>query len=120
MNMNEVKVAGNLTRNVELKTAANGLPFATGTIAINNTRKTDDVTYVDFTVFGKTAENLVNITQRGNNVMLEGRLSVRNYETKDGQKRKSTEVIANTFQAITRKPKADAVASEPMLEELPL
>jgi single-strand DNA-binding protein len=110
LNMNQVTIAGNLTRDAELKTGTSGKVFATGTVAINDTRDRSKVDYVDFIVFAETAENLAKITQKGNNVLLTGRLSVRSYTDKDGNKRKSTEVIAETFQAITRKPKADAAA----------
>ena len=111
MNLNEVKLAGNLTRPVELKTAANGTVFATGTLAVNNIRKENDTTYVDFTVFGKTAENLSKITGQGDNVMIDGRLSIRSYEAKDGSKRKSTEVLANNFNLVSKAKPKTAVAA---------
>ena len=120
MNMNDVKIAGNLTRTPELKTSATGTTFATFTLAVNNTRKKDDVTYLDCIAFGKTAENLVQLTERGNNVMVEGRLSVRSYEDKTGAKRKSTEIIANSFNAITRKAKTAVAASADIDAELPV
>ena len=120
MNLNEVKLAGNLTRPVELKTAANGTVFATGTLAINNIRKENDTTYVDFTVFGKTAENLLKITGQGDNVMIDGRLSIRSYEAKDGSKRKSTEVIVNSFNLVSKAKAKTAAPAAADYAELPV
>ena len=121
LNRNVAAIAGNLVRDVELKTGASGKAFAKGTLAINDVRDNKNVDYVDFVVFGDTATNMAKITMKGSNVLIDGRLSVSEYTTKDGAKRKSTEVLGDTFQAITRRPKADgetAPAVDAMLEEV--
>jgi len=111
MNMNKVEIAGNLTRDLEVVTAASGKAFSKGTIAVNDMKNRDNVEYVDIIAFGEVGANLAKVTGSGNNVLVEGRLSVRPYTDKDGNKRKSTEVIVESFQAITRKPKAAAAVT---------
>lgn len=110
LNKNSVEIAGNLTRDIEVITPQSGKAISKLTIAVNDVRDRKNVDYIDCVAFGEVGANLAKVVEKGNNVLVEGRLSVRNYEDKDGKKRKSTEVIVNSFQAITRKPKAAATA----------
>lgn len=111
LNINEIKISGNLTRDPETLTLPDGKTLTKFTLAVNDAVNREATpTYVDFVAFGVTGENLVKVAGRGHNIFVEGRLSVRPYETKDGAKRKSTEVIVGTFQALTRKPKAAVAA----------
>ena len=111
LNKNSVEIAGNLTRDIEVVTSAAGKSISKFTLAVNDIRNGKDAVYIDCVAFGEVGANIAKVTEKGNNVLVEGRLSVRPYTDKDGNKRKSTEVIVDTFQAITRKPKAAATAA---------
>ena len=54
----------------------------------------DEVSYIDIVVFGKTAENCGQYLNKGDAILVEGRLQQRRWETEDGQKRNKVEVVA--------------------------
>ena len=113
LNRNKAELAGNLVRDIELKTGNSGKEFAKGTLAVNDAvNRKAPPTYVDFVVFGITATNMAKITEKGSNILVEGRISTSSYTDKDGNKRKATELVVNEFQALTRKAKvAEEVAA---------
>jgi len=107
LNKNDVEIAGNLTRDPET------VPYDGGsvtkfTIAINDSAKRDaEPTYVEVVAFNKTGELCSNLLKKSSAVHVEGPLSIRNYTDKDGNKRKSFEVIVNEFTLLDLKEKAD-------------
>lgn len=54
-------------------------------------------------IWGKIAENMGNTVKKGQRLLVEGRLQIRSYDTKDGSKRWMTEVIASSCEYIERK-----------------
>lgn len=100
MNLNRVILCGNLTRKPELKTLDNGTLITSLTIAVNqvwkdaggNTQQNTD--FLDVTVFGKQAESCCQYLDKGQTVMVEGRLKNRAIEDR-GEKRYKTGVLAD-------------------------
>ena len=89
---------GNLTRDPELKSTPSGLSVASFGIATNRKYKDQDETiFVDVTAFGKTAETIAKYFDRGNPIMLEGRLKLDQWESKEGEKRSKLGVILENF-----------------------
>lgn len=86
--------AGNLTRDPEIRYTQSGKSVTKFTIAINNPRKKDDVTYVDVVAWEKLGENVNTYLKKGSGALVEGRLVIRSYDDKDGSKRKATEIVA--------------------------
>jgi len=66
-----------------------------------------DADFIDVVLFGKLAEITSKYMDKGRLVAIEGRIQTRSYETKDGQKRKVFEVIADNIQFLSPKPKKD-------------
>lgn len=100
---NEVLLMGNLTRDPELRFTSNGTGLCKFGLAVNRKYKAGDewkeeVTYIDITVWGKTAENCAEYLSKGRPVFIEGRLQFSQWETDDGQKRSKLEVVANQVQ----------------------
>lgn len=94
---NRVTLLGHLTRDIELKHTASGLAIANVGLAVNDRVKrgeewVDEATFVDCTLFGKTAEIAGQYLSKGRQVMIEGRLKLDTWET-DGQKRSKLTVI---------------------------
>ncbi len=58
--------------------------------------------YVDIIAWDKLAETCNTYLKKGMSVLIDGRLSIRSYETKEGEKRKATEVVANTMQMLDK------------------
>lgn len=103
MQFNKVIVAGNLTRNPELRYTPSGTPVASFGLATNRRFKQGDdlkeeVCFIDVVVFGKTAENCSQHLVKGQQVLIDGRLQQRRWETEDGQKRSKHEIVAEHVQ----------------------
>ena len=107
--VNRVILIGNLGRDPELRYTAAGQPVASFSVATNerwNDRegKTQERTeWHRIVVWGKQAENCANYLQKGRTVYIEGRLQTREWEDKEGQKRQTTEVVAQTVQFLDRR-----------------
>ncbi|MCL4113257.1 UNVERIFIED_CONTAM: hypothetical protein GTU68_054496 [Idotea baltica] len=99
---------GNLTRDPELKTVnANSSVLEMG-LAINRTIKSDngesreEVTYVDVTVWGRTAENVAKYLKKGSSALVEGRLQFDSWQDKaTGQNRSKLRVVADSVQFLS-------------------
>jgi single-strand DNA-binding protein len=103
-NINVVVVTGNLTRDPELRSTQGGTSVCSLRIAVNSRRRNqngewiDKPNYFDVTVWGAQGENCANYLSKGRPVAIEGRLDWREWESKDGGKRQSVEIIANSVQ----------------------
>lgn len=93
--LNRIILIGRLTRDPELKYLANGTAVATFSLAVNRRFNKEETDFIDIVVWRQTAEFVANYGGKGRLAAVEGRLQIRNYETKDGQKRKAAEVVAD-------------------------
>lgn len=96
--MNKVIALGNLTRDPELKYTPSGAAVCDLSVALNYTtgkgdQKKEEVSFIDLTAFGKTAENAAEYLKKGRQILIEGRLQQDRWETPDGQKRSKVKVI---------------------------
>ena len=102
--VNKVIVIGNLGRDPELRYTAGGQAVASFSVATNERWNDRDgkpqerTEWHRIVVWGKTAENCANYLQKGRPVYVEGRLQTREWEDKEGQKRQTTEIVAQTVQ----------------------
>jgi len=102
--LNSVVLIGNLTRDPELRYTQAGKAMAKFSIALNRYwkdhegNKQEETTFVNIVAWGPQAENCTNYLKKGRPVAVEGRLSIRSYTTEEGEKRKTTEVVANNVQ----------------------
>jgi single-strand DNA-binding protein len=104
-NFNKVILAGNLTRDPELRYTPKGTAVAKIGLAINRTwvsetgEKKEDVTFVDVDAFGKTAEIIGQYLKKGRPILIEGRLKYDTWEDKQtNQKRSKLGVVLESFQ----------------------
>lgn len=103
-NMNVVVITGNLTRDPELRSLPSGTSVCEMRVAVNSSRKdqsgewVDKPNYFDVTVWGAQGENCATYLSKGRPVAVEGRLDWREWEAKDGSKRQSVSIIANSVQ----------------------
>ncbi len=97
---NKVILLGNLTRDPEVRYTPNGAAVASFAIAVNRKYKQgeetkEEVSYIDIVVFGKQAESCGQYINKGDSVLIDGRLQQRRWDDKDtGQKRSKVEVVA--------------------------
>lgn len=98
--VNVVIIAGNLTRDPEVRHVPNGMAVCDIGLAINETyknktgEKVTETVWVDVVVWGKTAENCGQYLRKGSPVLVEGRLQLDQWE-KDGEKRSKLRVRAD-------------------------
>ena len=111
-NLNKVFLIGNLTRDPELRYIPSGSAVATFTVAVNRVfksqagEKKEQVSFIRIVVWGRRAEVCGEYLSKGSPVFVEGRLQSRDWETQDGQKRSTTEVVADNIQFVRMGPKA--------------
>ena len=98
--MNIVILMGRMTRDPELKYTTGGKAYANLTLAVQKTK--DEAEFIDCVAWEKTAENIAEYFRKGNRILIQGRLSVSSYD-QNGEKRKFTRVLANTFEFIDSK-----------------
>lgn len=97
----KVSLVGNLGKDPEVRFAASGTAVGTLNVACTERVKNKEGNWEDHTewvrviCFGKTAENAGQYLAKGRQVYAEGRLQTREWADKEGQKRYTTEVIAN-------------------------
>ena len=100
---NKVILAGNLTRDPELRFTNNGIPVCNFGIAVNRVRsQNDDVDFFDVTAWRELGETITNYKKKGDPILLEGRLQFRSWEDNDGTKRNKVDVVAETVQFLSR------------------
>ncbi|MBF2707165.1 single-stranded DNA-binding protein [Flavobacterium soyangense] len=98
---NKVQLIGNVGNDPEIKNLDGGKKVANLTIATNDSYKNDKGEKVEQTewhkvvAWGKTAEIIEKYVTKGKEIAIEGKLTHRSYDDKNGEKRYITEVVAN-------------------------
>ncbi len=118
-NFNKVILAGNLTRDPELRYTPKGTAVAKIGLAINRTWKSEsgeskeEVTFVDADAFGRTAEVIAQYMRKGRPILVEGRLKLDQWEDKNThQKQSKLKVVLEGFSFIDSKGDAGGVAQD--------
>ena len=96
--MNKVILHGRLARDVDLRTTASGKSVAQVNIAVNRRGKDQGADFIPLVIWGQLAETFARYLYKGREVLVEGRMQVRNYDDKNGNKRYVTEVIVEKFE----------------------
>lgn len=104
---NRIILIGNLTKDPELRYTPNGAAVSKFRIAVNTRYKQgednkEETLFIDIVVFGKQAENCSEYLSKGGQVLVEGRLQERRWET-DGQQKSKVEVVAQNVRFLSRR-----------------
>ena len=104
-NLNRVIITGNLTRDPELRHTNGGTAVCSLRVAVNTRRKdqstgewVDKPNYFDVTVWGQQGENCAQYLAKGRPIAVDGRLEWREWTDKEGNKRQSVDIIADSVQ----------------------
>jgi single-strand DNA-binding protein len=119
---NKVILMGNLTKDPEIRYAPSGTAVASFRMAINHRYKQgeefkEEVCFIDVVVFGKQAESCGQYLNKGNGVIVEGRLQERRWETEEGQKRSKHEVVAQSVRFLPKRQEVGAEKETPTHDE---
>lgn len=112
--LNHVAIIGRLTRDLgtderSFAYTQGGTARANVSIAVNRSRKgsdgswSDEVSYFDVTIWGKTAENLKSYLKKGTQIAVDGYLKQDRWE-KDGKSNSRVTIVANSVQLLGGKP----------------
>jgi single-strand DNA-binding protein len=111
---NRIVLVGNLTRDPEIRYVDGGGKAVTKfSLAINRrTKQGDETMFIDIVAWDRLGEICNQYLKKGMSALVEGRLAIRNYETKEGEKRKAVEVVASDMQMLDSKGGARAPNGE--------
>src|SRR3989344_3871784 len=104
MNLNKVFIIGRLTADPQLRTTPSGQSVGSFSIATNRTwndksgKRQDQTEFHNVVAWGRQAEIASQFLTKGSMVLIEGRLQTRSWQDKQGQTRKTTEIICERLQ----------------------
>ena len=107
-NLNKVQIIGRLGQDPEMRFTANGRAVSTLNVAVNRFYTTQDgerreeTAWVRVVAWARLAEQASQYLSKGRQVYVEGRLQTRQWEDKEGQRRYTTEVVAQDIQFLDR------------------
>ena len=110
-------IAGNITRDPELRSTPNGASVCSFSVAVNrvyrdsNGEQKEEVSFIDCSAWGKLGEMISQYAKKGSGVLVSGRLSQRSFEGKDGSKRSRTEIVVEDFNFTGSAPSRDGGSS---------
>ena len=104
--MNKVMLIGRITAKPELRYTSSNIPFTRFTLAVNRMVNKDGQREADFIpviIWRKQAENVCNYLDKGAQIAVEGRIQTGSYDDKDGNKRYTTDVVADNVHFLESK-----------------
>ena len=112
--LNRIILMGRLTRDPELRRTQNGTAVTSFSIAVDRDFKNKDTgekstDFIDIVAWRQTAEFVCDYFSKGRMAVVEGRLQIRDWTDKDGNKRRSAEVLADNIYFGDSKRDGDAV-----------
>ena len=113
MALSKIQIIGNLGRDPEMRYTPNGQAVTQFTVAVNRNYKDgqgewqEETEWFRVVCWAQLAERTAENLRKGRKVYVEGRLQTRQWEDQSGQKRYTTEVIAQTVTALDRRPQED-------------
>ena len=105
---NKVIFLGNLTKNIEIKYSQNGIAVGTSSVASNYRYKSttgeqkDETCFLDFTLFGRSAEVANQYLKKGSKVLLEGRLVLETWTGQEGNQRSKHSLRVDNMKMISK------------------
>lgn len=120
--LNRAVLIGRLTKDPELRYTPNGVAVASFVLAVNRTwlnqQGEREADFLPIVVWRKQAENCANYLSKGSLVAVDGRIQVRSYEGKDGQRRWVTEIIADSVRFLDRREGGSGGSAAPATESV--
>lgn len=111
--MNQVNLLGRLSKDVELRfTREKGTAIANFTLAVNRKFKKDEADFISCVAIGKTAEIINRYFSKGSQIAISGNIRTGSYETQDGARRYTTNIVVESFDFISNNNKQENKANE--------
>lgn len=107
---NKAIIIGRVANDLELRYTGSNKAYCRFNLAVN--RIHDGTDFIPVTVWGKSAENVVNYQNKGSLILVDGMVVMNNYTDKDGNNRTSFEIMANNVQFLGNKKTVEKVTEE--------
>lgn len=120
--MNNIILLGRLTKDADIRSTQSGKVVASFTLAVDRPYTQNGKREADFIacqIWGKSAEVLGKSVHKGQRILLEGRLQIRQYTDKNGNKRTAAEVVTDRFEFIERKEQTAPQSMEDFGQQMP-
>lgn len=101
--LNKAILVGRISTDLELKYTGNNKAYCRFNLAVNRINEGTD--FITIVVWNKQAENLVQYQNKGSLILVEGAISVNNYQDQNGNNRTSFEIMAHNVQFLGNKSK---------------
>ena len=111
--LNKAILMGRMCADPELRSTNSGTHVWTFTLAVDRRGKDDGTDFIEVVTWSKTAEFVSKYFQKGQQIAVVGRIQTRNWEDKQGNKRKAVEVVADEVHFAESKKASGATVSEP-------
>ena len=110
--LNKIFIMGRLTRDPELRRTQSGTPVTSFSLAVDRDFKSQsgekETDFIDVVAWRQTAEFVARYFTKGRMAVVEGRLQIRDWQDRDGNKRRSAEVVAdNVYFGDSKRDSAD-------------
>jgi len=115
--LNRIIIMGRLVRDPELRTTQSGIPVTSFTLAVDRDFKSRDngeksTDFIDVVAWRQTAEFVCKYFNKGRMAVAEGRLQIREWKDRDGNSRRTAEVVAdNVYFADSKRDSGDSYGS---------
>ena len=98
--LNHITIMGRITKDIELRRTGTGVAVASFTMAVDRDRKNEagekETDFIDCVAWRQTGEFVSKYFAKGSMAIVSGRLQIRNWTDKDGNKRRTAEVLADS------------------------
>lgn len=112
--MNRIVLMGRVCRDIELRHTQSGTPVASFPLAVDRPRSKDaevKTDFIDCVAWRGTGEFIAKYFSKGQRIAIEGRLQIKDWTDKEGNKRKSAEVVVDTAYFCESKKNSDTATS---------
>ena len=110
--LNHITIMGRLVRDPDYRTTGSGLSVSNFSVAVDRDFKTDsgekETDFIDCVAWRNTAEFVTKYLHKGSMVVVSGRLQIRSWTDKDGNKRRTAEVVADNVYFAESKRQSDS------------
>ena len=111
--LNNVSIQGRFTADPELRTTPNGKSVTSFTLANDQNFKENAVNWLDCVAWGKIAERIAKYFRKGSQAIITGEVQTRQYEDKNGNKRKVTEIVVQNVYFCEKKETSQTETEKP-------
>lgn len=119
MSLNTITVMGRITKDIELRRTNNGTPVASFTVAVDRDFDKGKTDFIDCVSWKNTAEFAAKYFAKGRMAVVTGQLQMRDWEDKNGNKRKSAEIVVGSmYFADSKKESGYSALVEPEMAEI--